>query len=189
MTESGGYIYALCARGTRYIKIGSTTKSVERRVKELQIGHPLPLDIVAIAAIECDVRGIEKRIQRLLHADHCRGEWFELLLTPEMLQDYVARALAGEEPVSIVEDTDFPQCDFGPRITYLRNKSNISQAELARRAKIGQSTLNGYETGSRPALRMSVEIAMRLARALGVSVDHLIGMYEDASDDEEDAAA
>lgn len=77
---------------------------------------------------------------------------------------------------------------IGERITYLRKKQGISQAELARRSTIGQSTLHGYESGTRSTEGMSVAIVRRLARALGVSVDHLIGMYDDASDDEEDVA-
>jgi transcriptional regulator with XRE-family HTH domain len=68
---------------------------------------------------------------------------------------------------------------MGERIANLRKKNAFSQAELARRAHIGQSTLHGYESGARSAQGMSVEVAMRLAKALGVSVDYLCGMYED----------
>jgi transcriptional regulator with XRE-family HTH domain len=68
---------------------------------------------------------------------------------------------------------------IGERITYLRNKKAWSQAELARRAKIGQSTLHAYESGTRAAKGMSVDVAMRLARELGVTVDYLVGVYED----------
>lgn len=66
----------------------------------------------------------------------------------------------------------------GERIIYLRNRQGISQAELARRAGIGQSTLHGYENGNRSTQGMSVAIAQRLARALGVSLDYLTGMYD-----------
>jgi len=73
---------------------------------------------------------------------------------------------------------------MGERIASLRKKNALSQAELARRANIGQSTLHGYESGARSAQGMSVEVAMRLAKALGVSVDYLCGMYEDEEKDE-----
>jgi len=67
----------------------------------------------------------------------------------------------------------------GERIVMLRSKRGLSQAELARRASIGQSTLHGYESGSRPTQGMSIAIALRLARVLGVTVDYLVGAYED----------
>ena len=66
----------------------------------------------------------------------------------------------------------------GERIIMLRSRRGLSQAELARRAAIGQSTLHGYESGSRPTQGMSIAIAIRLARELGVTVDYLIGVYE-----------
>lgn len=68
---------------------------------------------------------------------------------------------------------------MGERIAFLRNKKGWSQAELARQAKIGQSTLHGYESGHREARGMSVDVAIRLARALSVTVDYLAGVYED----------
>ena len=68
---------------------------------------------------------------------------------------------------------------MGERITYLRNRKGWSQAELARQARIGQSTLHGYESGTRAARGMSVEVAMRLARALSVTIDYLAGVYEE----------
>jgi len=71
---------------------------------------------------------------------------------------------------------------MGERIVYLRKKKGWSQAELARQAAIGQSTLHGYESGTRAARGMSVDVAIRLARALGVSVDYLGGMYEDSDE-------
>ncbi len=68
---------------------------------------------------------------------------------------------------------------IGERLTYLRNKKGWSQAELARRAKVGQSTLHAYESGTRAAKGMSVDVAMRLARELSVTVDYLVGVYEE----------
>jgi transcriptional regulator with XRE-family HTH domain len=71
---------------------------------------------------------------------------------------------------------------IGERIAYLRNKKGLSQAELARQAHIGQSTLHGYESGTRSTQGMSVAIAIRIARVLGVTVDHLVGAYDDESE-------
>jgi transcriptional regulator with XRE-family HTH domain len=67
---------------------------------------------------------------------------------------------------------------MGERIAYLRTKKGLSQAELARRAEIGQSTLHGYEAGTRSTDGMAVGIARRLAEALETSLDYLCGRYE-----------
>ena len=68
---------------------------------------------------------------------------------------------------------------IGERIRHYRIRRGLSQSELARQAQIGQSTLHGYESGARAAGGMSVDIAKRLARALGITVDHLVGAYEE----------
>jgi transcriptional regulator with XRE-family HTH domain len=59
------------------------------------------------------------------------------------------------------------------RLVILRKKKGLSQVKLAREAHIGQSTLHGYESGTRDAPGMSVKVAMRLAQVLGVSLDFL----------------
>jgi transcriptional regulator with XRE-family HTH domain len=68
---------------------------------------------------------------------------------------------------------------IGERLKYLRGKKGLSQAELARQAQIGQSTLHAYEAGNRSAKGMSVDVAIRLAKVLGVTVDYLVGVYEE----------
>jgi transcriptional regulator with XRE-family HTH domain len=67
---------------------------------------------------------------------------------------------------------------IGNRIKVLRNKKGLSQAELCRLATLKQPTLHGYESGHRPAEGMSVDAALRLAQALGVTLDYLAGAYE-----------
>lgn len=69
---------------------------------------------------------------------------------------------------------------IGERIKNLREKKGWSQAELARRAAIGQSTLHAYESGNRSAQGMSVEVAIKLARELSVTVDYLVGVYDES---------
>ena len=74
---------------------------------------------------------------------------------------------------------------IGERIAHLRNKKGLQPSQLARMAGIPLSTLSYLERGIRDGEGLSVATIKRLARALGVSVDYLIGMYED--DDEEPA--
>jgi transcriptional regulator with XRE-family HTH domain len=78
--------------------------------------------------------------------------------------------------------------EMGDRIAHLRKKKGMTQAELARLAHIGQSTLHGYESGNRPAIGMSVDVARRLAQVFGVTVDYLCGAYEDEDVRSEPAA-
>ena len=73
---------------------------------------------------------------------------------------------------------------IGQRIKQLREKRGFSQRSLAKQAGIPQPVIQRFEAGSRNAEHMSVAYAKRIARVLGVSVDYLIGMYED--DDQED---
>jgi transcriptional regulator with XRE-family HTH domain len=68
---------------------------------------------------------------------------------------------------------------IGERITYLRMKKGLSQAELARLCTMGQSTLHGYESGNRSPEGMAVATARKLAEVLGVSLDYLCGVYTD----------
>jgi transcriptional regulator with XRE-family HTH domain len=58
-------------------------------------------------------------------------------------------------------------------------------------ARVPQSTLSAVETGSRGGGNLTLETGKRLARALGVTMDYLAGMYEDEREDEdrEDDAA
>lgn len=80
---------------------------------------------------------------------------------------------------------------IGQRIKQLREKRGFSQRSLAKQAGIPQPVIQRFEAGSRNAEHMSVTYAKRIARVLGVSVDYLIGMYEDdeQGDDESTSVA
>ena len=67
---------------------------------------------------------------------------------------------------------------FGERLIYLRKQRSLSQKQLAQLAGVPTPTLNALERGTRSGKRVAVEIAQRLARALGVSLDYLTGMYD-----------
>ena len=66
---------------------------------------------------------------------------------------------------------------LGERLKVLREKRGLGIRELARVANVRHATLSQLERGIRADV--TTETAKRIARALGVSVDYLIGMYED----------
>jgi transcriptional regulator with XRE-family HTH domain len=62
---------------------------------------------------------------------------------------------------------------FGERLKRLRELAGLSQAELARRSRLNRANINMLESGARTGL--TVESARRLARALNVTLDYLVG--------------
>ena len=60
------------------------------------------------------------------------------------------------------------------RIRFLRNKSKVSQVELAQKLYIDQSTLCCYENGTRD---IPSQILIQIAEIFGVSVDFVIFSY------------
>lgn len=73
---------------------------------------------------------------------------------------------------------------IGDRIKRLRERRGLTQGALAKSARVPLSTLNVVERGIRKGERLSVETVIRLARALGVSLDYLVGMYTEDEADE-----
>jgi len=66
----------------------------------------------------------------------------------------------------------------GQRIQDLRKKQGLSLRELAQKAKVHKSAIHAAETGARHGKRLTLETGIRLALALGVSLDFLAGTYE-----------
>lgn len=61
----------------------------------------------------------------------------------------------------------------------LRNERNLSQAQLAKKIGVTDSTIGLYESGARlPSLASLVA----LARALGVTTDYLLGVSMERSE-------
>lgn len=54
----------------------------------------------------------------------------------------------------------------------LREAMGVSQTELARRVQVSQGALSHIERGTR---KPSLSVAMRLARAFGLTVEELFG--------------
>lgn len=66
------------------------------------------------------------------------------------------------------------------RLAIKRQEKGWSQRELARQAGVSHTIIADVEKGTGRA--MSIDAARKIARALGVSVDYLIGTFEEAED-------
>jgi|SRR5690554_7197559 len=62
--------------------------------------------------------------------------------------------------------------NIGEQITQLRKQNNLSQEELAKRAKVSRTIIGNYE---RNANTPSIEVLIKLVRVFNVSVDYIIG--------------
>lgn len=65
--------------------------------------------------------------------------------------------------------------DFEKRLAELRKEKKLSQNELAQKAGVHGNILGRYERGE---AKPSIDIAMKLAEALEVSLDFLVGKEE-----------
>ncbi len=66
------------------------------------------------------------------------------------------------------------------RLRMSREKKGWSQRELARRASVRYATISELENGIRTA--MNTDTAKKLARALGIGIDYLVGTWEPDED-------
>ena len=66
---------------------------------------------------------------------------------------------------------------FGERLRQVRERRGMSQQELADRAQVSRQLVYFLESGRREST--SVEVAKRIALALGTSVDYLVGTWEE----------
>ena|SRR2546428_5767632 len=69
---------------------------------------------------------------------------------------------------------------FGARLNQYRQHHGWSQTELAQRAGVPQSLISLLESGQRDSV--SLDVARRLARALGCGIDYLAGTWEDVAE-------
>jgi DNA-binding XRE family transcriptional regulator len=154
----GGFIYALRAVGTPYVKIGSA-KDVEVRRKQLQTGQPWALEIVATIFVGAEYRSIEYQIHTMLAAHQQSGEWFDVPMDAARLAALVQQA---RQPDTI-----------GAKIKRLRQGRGLSQRQLAGAARVPQPLISQIESGKRPGAHIHLAVAARLAFALQVSLDTL----------------
>lgn len=76
---------------------------------------------------------------------------------------------------------------FGERVAKERERRSWTQQELAHRAGVPYMTIYRAEAQTHRYPRM--DVAKRIALALGVSLDYLSGMYEDSDKESEAMAA
>ena len=72
-----------------------------------------------------------------------------------------------------------PNDIFSERLKAARNKRDLSQEALAKRANLQPSAISHFETGTR---KPSFDNLKRLADALEVTTDYLLGRVEDMQD-------
>lgn len=61
---------------------------------------------------------------------------------------------------------------FGERLTQVRKKKNLSQADIGKKIAINGDAYGRYE---RNEVRPTIEMAVKIAQALDVSLDYLTG--------------
>ncbi|HSX81972.1 MAG TPA: helix-turn-helix transcriptional regulator [Candidatus Saccharimonadia bacterium] len=75
---------------------------------------------------------------------------------------------------------------FGQRVVAARGKHGWTRRELAKRAGLHEQHLANVERGNRQHLE--AETIIKLARALGCTTDHLLGVSDEEDQDEESSA-
>jgi len=67
---------------------------------------------------------------------------------------------------------------LGERLARIRNEKGFTQTELADKIGIVQNIVSAYEKGR---LRLTAEMVIRIAKALGVSADEILGLQKKSS--------
>ena len=75
---------------------------------------------------------------------------------------------------------------MGDRIRARRQELGLSQQSLAAQVGVSRPTISELESGARTT--MNTDTAKKLARALGVSIDYLVGTWERDEESESVAA-
>lgn len=69
--------------------------------------------------------------------------------------------------------TNVPHDSFGDILRRLRKAAGLTQMQLAQKAGVGNGTIGNYESGGRSKIRL--DVAVKIADALGVSIDVFSG--------------
>jgi len=71
-----GFVYLIRAKGTNLYKIGVTDRRIANRLKELQTGSPIKLELVESIASD-NYETIERNLHQIWSKNRAQGEWFE----------------------------------------------------------------------------------------------------------------
>jgi DNA-binding XRE family transcriptional regulator len=188
MGKPGGTLYAIVADGSPYVKIGSTKKAPLERLAQLQTGHPHRLTICASAAIAANVHAVERAVHRFLEERHFDGEWFALepldnAMLEQLILDAIQHAQSHPEvrmPRKVRQPSARHHDDenlpiFAERLLATRRRLQLSQEDLATKAGMFKTDISKYE---RSISLPNIERLVRLAQALGVGTDYLLGLAD-----------
>jgi hypothetical protein len=188
MSKHAGYIYAIQAEGTPYVKIGQTTGSVEKRLRSLQTGQPFPLTILAVVRIDIPPRVLEGQVHALLAPYRHQGEWFEMTLDAGQLEHVVSLAMTAlRQQQEAQGDTPAPAPPktLAQRLRALRQGVQWSQREVGERIGQDQAYISRLECG---AYGITVETLEKFMDLFGVSADYLLGRKTKEDDEDSHAA-
>lgn len=68
---------------------------------------------------------------------------------------------------------DLNEMTLGERLKLLRIKNKLTQEELAEKSNTNQKSISAYENDR---VRMSIDVAKKISKVLGVSIDDLVGL-------------
>jgi XRE family transcriptional regulator, regulator of sulfur utilization len=77
----------------------------------------------------------------------------------------------------------------GRLVRTIRQRRGLSLQEFSRLSGVPQSTLSFLEIGTRQGRNLTLETGAKLARALGISLDVLAGVYEEKDSEQLTAVA
>jgi ribosome-binding protein aMBF1 (putative translation factor) len=191
--STGGFIYAIGAEGSPYVKIGSTHTAINKRLRQLQSGHPARLTVRASVAVASHGHKIEKIIHQFLADVRQQGEWFAATIDQESLEALTVRAVQwieedrARETAKIVHQQTRrrgPSLDsvtqLGQRVRMRRLRLRLSQEQLGSQIGHDQGYVSRLERGE--IADITVRTLARLADALRVSTDYLLGRKDEESE-------
>ena len=194
--KTDGFIYAIGIEGRQGVKIGKTTGPIAKRLSMLQVGQPEPLALLAHVHVTQGLSQIEKAIHQFLAADRQRGEWFAVQVDQAQLEALIVRAvqwIADEEVRRAATPANAPPANatiiqrLAYRIRLRRLELRLSQESLGKAIGQDQSYVSKIERGE--ITEITITTLERLANALGVSTDALLGRKETDSEQMSTAVA